>query len=87
MQQTLADAAALKHLEPVEPEYLAQSGEPLTDAEQSAWFQRRRQEAEAEGATHLRYSVHPEIPNLRLIEGWAARPANEGEPRWQLQAG
>lgn len=87
MRETEADRAALHHLTPVEPEYLRQSGDPMSDGEQVSWFQEARAEAEAEGVTHLRYSVHPEIPNLRLVEGWSTRPANEGEPRWQLTAG
>lgn len=87
MEPTSADKAALNHLSAAEPEYLRQSGDPMTEAGQTAWFQGARQEAEAEGVTHLRYSVHPYIPNLRLVEGWAERPANERVPRWQFQAG
>jgi hypothetical protein len=87
VREIAADRAALSHLEPVEPDYIRQSGDPMTEGEQVSWFQEARAEAEAEGAMHLRYSVHPEIPNLRLVEGWKDRPSNEGEPRWQLQAG
>lgn len=87
MRDTEADRAALDHLQPVDPDYLRQSGDPMTDDQQVAWFQAAKSEAEGEGVKHLRYSVHPTIPNLRIVEGWAVRPANEGDPRWQFQAG
>lgn len=87
MRETDADRAALQHLTPTEPDYIRQSGDVMDQDQQSAWFEEARAEAEDEGAKHLRYSVHPDIPNLRLVEGWSIRPGNEGDPRWQLTAG
>lgn len=84
MKPTEADQAALDHLKPVDADFLAQNGDATTTDEQTAWFTATADEFRGQGATHFRYSRHPTIPNLCLVEGWKVRPANEGDPRWLL---
>lgn len=89
MERTAADEAALAHLNPVEPDFISQSGENVaSDAARHAWFVAAADEMRAKGATHFRYSFDAEIADvpLALVEGWKAAPSNEGEPRWQLVA-
>lgn len=69
-----------------EPEYLAQTGEPMTWEERNAWILARRAEAKARGCTFGRISTHPDNRDLLLIEGWKERPDDQGEPRFQFQA-
>lgn len=70
--------------EPVEPDFLFQNGEPLTDEEGRAWFQARLTEAKAGGATWSRISIDETVqPHVRLVESWLVRPANEGPIRFQ----
>jgi quinol monooxygenase YgiN len=72
-----------------EPTYIAQNGD-LTDTKSvHAWFRERSEEArQTHGCRFFRYSEHPDIPHLVLIEGWAEAPEAwvYGEPRWQLAA-
>ena len=73
-----------------EPTYIAQNGDLTDRASLHAWFRERVAEAhERDGCDHFRYSLHPEIPNLALVEGWAGKPEgwDYGEPRWQFAAG
>ena len=88
MTSTEADKAALAHLDPVEPDFIAQNGEPLTDAERHTWFSATANDMRSRGAVHFRYSADAQVADrpLALVEGWKAVPANEGEPRWQLAA-
>lgn len=67
-----------------EPIYIRQSGDELTEAEANQWFAVAAQEARIEGTTWFRASVHPTIPNLRLMEAWLERPDDDGEQRWAL---
>lgn len=71
-----------------EPIYVRQSGDVMTEEEARHWFHGVAQEAYEEGVKHARFSVHPDIPNLRIFEGWAERPPcdGEGEIRWALTA-
>ena len=66
------------------PDYIAQTAEPMTQDERFEWMRARTKEATAEGMTHGRFTLHPTIPNLLLVEAWKERPADEGEPRWQM---
>lgn len=69
----------------IEPDYIAQNGEDLTQDEALAWFRRRAADAHLNhGCTGFRYSTHDTIPHLILIEGWTKLPADRGEPRWQM---
>jgi hypothetical protein len=76
----------------LEPDFLAQNGDCESSAAMFAWFKKQRENAEAKGATHHRYSVHPEQRSLILYEGWREPPWNddgllmEGAPRWQISA-
>lgn len=70
----------------MEPDYLAQTAEPMDDTERRAWIRARADDAHAAGAVQCRVSMHPDIPNLLLMEGWNERPDSEGEPRWQFAA-
>lgn len=67
-----------------EPDFISQNGDVLTDAERNAWFRERAKEAQEQGATMGRYSIHETIPNLALFEAWKVPPADQGEIRWQL---
>ncbi len=67
-----------------EPVYVRQSGDELTDEQSYQWFRDAWREAQREGCTHWRMSGHPDIPNLRLFEGWIERPDEEGDQRWAL---
>lgn len=64
-----------------EPDYIAQTAEPKTDKQRRKWFD----EALKRRLTWARKSAHP-TQNALLFEAWAERPADEGEPRWQLEA-
>lgn len=67
-----------------EPDFIAQNGEPMTRDERLDWIRARINDA---GAPRLvRASVHPDMPNLTLVEAWNEPPPNyeQGEPRWQL---
>jgi hypothetical protein len=74
----------------LEPDFLAQNGDCKSSTEMLAWFRERRAAAEAKGATHHRFSTHPEHKTWQLYEGWRQAPFNddgilmEGAPRWQL---
>lgn len=70
-----------------DPDFLRQSAEPMTSEEQGAWLTKVGREFWKAGASHVRYSVHPDRPNLRLVEGWREHPGKEGAPRWQLTDG
>lgn len=70
----------------MEPYYLAQTAEPMDDQQRWAWYEDHARRAEAAGCTWRRYTIHPDRPELVLIEAWTARPDNEGEPRFQFAA-
>ncbi len=69
-----------------EPDFISQCGDLKTKDEHFEWWRSRAAEAFNRGATHFRYSVHPEIQNLILFEGWKQRPTQEGNPRFQFAA-
>lgn len=73
---------------PTEPFYLRQTADLRTPDAQRVWFKTCADEAKAEGAQHARFSIHPSIPNLLLVEAWRERPRDviEGEQRWMLKA-
>ena len=70
-----------------EPDFIAQTGEPMTVEEKREWIRRGCRNAEAKGATFHRASVHPEHADLLLLESWKVRPEDQGEPRFQFCAG
>lgn len=71
----------------VEPDFLFQNGEPLSDEASRIWFQERAAEAKAKGATWCRYSIDETVrPPIRLLEAWLVRPPDEGQPRFQFAA-
>ncbi len=67
-----------------EPFFICQSGETMTEKEAQSWFRRTAGEARQEGARWVRFSYHPEIQHLRIVEGWHVRPDDEGDIRWSL---
>lgn len=72
----------------MEPDYLAQTAEPMTPDERREWFRSRAREAGAQGCVHGRMSVDDaENPTMALVEAWKVRPSDEGEPRWQMVEG
>ncbi len=69
-----------------EPFYIRQAEVDGGGHAKRVWFDRVAAEARAEGATFFRASVHPDIENLVLLEGWKTQPENQGELRWSLTA-
>lgn len=67
-----------------EPFFIAQSADFKEPHAQEAWMIARATEAREEGATWYRFSAHPTIPYVRLVEAWKERPKDEGAPRWQM---
>ncbi len=72
----------------IEPDYLAQTGEIKKPGgeEARAWILARKDEMREKQIGHARVSWSPEH-GLILIEGWIAKPYDEGDPRFQLTAG
>ena len=68
----------------IEPIYLAQTAEPMSDDGRRQWIRERVDEGWAKGAAFFRASIHAEILTLTLVEGWEKQPADQGEIRWQL---
>lgn len=65
-------------------EYIRQT-QISDDGERREWFRAAQADAAAEGMAWFRFSVHPQHSDLLLIEGWRARPKNEGPQTWSLQ--
>lgn len=70
----------------MEPDYLAQTAEPMDHQQRWAWCEDHARRAEEAGCTWRRYTIHQERSELLLMEGWKVRPENEGEPRFQFAA-
>ncbi|MBB4377333.1 hypothetical protein [Bradyrhizobium sp. SBR1B] len=68
----------------MKPKFFSQSGEPMTPDQRREWGRKRVDEARAEGATFHRLSVHPDLPDLVLHEGWIAKPEDQGERDFHL---
>jgi hypothetical protein len=74
----------------IEPIYVRQAAESMSIPERRAWLTEAGKEAAAKGATFCRYSMHPDIPDLVMVEGWSASVSEvmaaggQGEPRWAL---
>ena len=72
----------------MEPFYIRQTAEPMTDAERRDWFNICAQEAKTEGAEICRFSVGNDA-SLALVEGWKGKLyeiGDQGEPRFVLTA-
>lgn len=67
-----------------EPDFLYQTSEPMTEQGRLEWSRNMAMDAFRLGGHHARVSVHPEIPDLLLVEAWKEAPEDMGEPRWQL---
>lgn len=66
-----------------EPFYIAQTAEAYTKELANTFIRERAKEAKNEGAQLIRASIHPDFPNMLLIEGWAERHVgDQGHPRW-----
>ncbi len=71
----------------MEPFYIRQSNEPMDSVALNEWAAACAKEAQEQGANLGRFSIHPTIPHLYLVEGWKDKIVpDQGEPRWQLQA-
>jgi hypothetical protein len=68
----------------VEPNFIAQTAEPAPPDERMVWIKAQIEFGRVAGATFFRASVHPEIPDLTLVEGWIEQPEDQGEPRFQM---
>lgn len=80
--------ALVDDLRAKEPDYIAQTGEPMTQSEGQDWLRARAQEAHSSvGATFFRCSLNTKFdPPLWLVEGWKVQPRDQGPMRWQLAA-
>lgn len=67
---------------PPEPRYVAQVEQ--TPFAHPDWFIAKRAEAESDGCTFFRFSVHPDNMGIALIEGWEKQPADQGEIRFMI---
>jgi hypothetical protein len=65
-----------------EPDYIAQVHQQSEN--HSDWFKARAIEAQSEGCTFARGSVHPQDARLALFEAWKEHPEDQGDIRWQL---
>ena len=70
----------------MEPDFIAQTAEPMSKSERRRWFEERGGEFSRQGATHFRLTAHETIQNLLLLEAWKVRPEDEGEPHFQFAA-
>ncbi len=70
------------------PDFIAQSGEPMTADEARAWFRERGREMHEQGATWFQYSVDDvDEPKLHLVEGWRQQPKEQNEADLRVCAG
>ena len=70
-----------------EPEFIAQTAEPMAKDEIQVWITAQVEAGRAQGATFFRAATHPDITGLFLVEGWNERPNDQGEPRFQMVSG
>jgi hypothetical protein len=68
----------------IEPGFISQSSKQFDEPARLDWFRTCARSAAEKGATFHRFSIHPDIPNLILHEGWKARPDDQGPQRWRL---
>lgn len=68
-----------------EPTYIAQTSNYGTFPDQRSWFLAQAKLGRESGAMFFRASIHTEIDNLILIEGWSTVPDDQGEPRWKVE--
>ena len=70
-----------------DPDFVAQTAEPMTRDERLAWFQERNREFKERGATWAQYSVDDaDNPKIALFEGWLVRPKEQPAPHFQMMA-
>lgn len=70
----------------MEPDFIAQTAEPMLAGERRQWVVERCRESRAKGITFHRLSCHPQNRDLLLLEGWKVQPEDQGEPRFQFAA-
>ncbi len=70
-----------------EPSYIRQTAERehVSREGRQQWIRNAWDAALAEGCSHGRVTISNDETML-LMEGWTERPADEGAPRWSLQA-
>jgi hypothetical protein len=66
-----------------EPDFISQSGEPMTPTIRMEWYRAEVAHAETKGANFHRFSVDLDR-GLTLYEGWKAQPQEQGTPRFQM---
>ena len=73
----------------MEPFFIRQTAEPMSQVERRDWFGWCAVEARKAGAKLCRAHIHPDNEDLLLFEAWdavAADVGDPGDPRWQLKA-
>lgn len=68
----------------MEPDFIFQTAEPMTSEQRMEWLLLHSREANEDGATFHRATIHPDIPHLTLLESWKVHPDDQGEPRFAL---
>jgi hypothetical protein len=72
----------------MQPDFFAQTAEPMHKQQRYWWFCHRIDEFRALGATWVQMTVDEErTPEIALIEGWIERPETQPEPVFQMVAG
>ena len=70
-----------------DPDFVAQTAEPMTGDERRAWFQERAREFRDSGAAWMQQSVDDtRDPMTSLAEGWLVRPKVQPAPYFQRTA-
>ncbi len=68
----------------MEPDYLEQKGDVKSMIDGESWVDAQWEEATKMGCTCMRISIHPDINNVWLVEGWNEKPKEEGPPRFRM---
>lgn len=67
------------------PDFSAQTAEPLTADERRQWFQSRAKEFRDKGAVEVRVSIDDtHSPMISLTEGWLTKPKNPPPPHFHM---
>jgi hypothetical protein len=68
------------------PDFSAQTAEPMTPDERRRWFNSVAAEFREKGATHAQASCNPDHdPPIYLVEGWKVRPEVQPAPQFHMK--
>lgn len=66
-----------------DPVFIRETSKPDDLIEVMRWLDYTVQEARLAGATFFRASVDADQPTKAILEGWAAKPTDQGAIRWE----